>query len=59
MKQEYTLAKLQAAYLEVTLRKEKSNGQDVCMFCWQSQGCGCGTNDSSTEELSTYWLQAN
>lgn len=40
MKEKYSLAKLQAAYLPITLRKEQTNGEGVCMHCWQS-GCDC------------------
>ncbi len=40
MKEKYTLAKLQAAYLPITLRKEQTKGIGVCMHCWQS-GCDC------------------
>lgn len=40
MKNAYTLRKLQAAYLKVTLRKEMENNEDTCMMCWSTK-CDC------------------
>lgn len=49
MKEKYTLAKLQAAYLPITLRKEQTKGVGVCMHCWQS-GCDCeSTGDVNSD----------
>ncbi|KON87399.1 hypothetical protein AF332_11560 [Sporosarcina globispora] len=42
---EYTLRKLQAAYLKVTLRKEMGNNEETCMYCWNS-GCGCDSKSN-------------
>lgn len=45
MKNTYTLRKLQAAYLGITLRKEMENNDKTCILCWSS-GCNCETKSN-------------
>jgi hypothetical protein len=40
-KRNYSLRILQAAYLKVTLKKQQRENEEVCLYCWKSNGCKC------------------
>jgi hypothetical protein len=43
----YSLRKLQAAYLKVTLGKQEQT-EETCLYCWKS-GCGCSDNKAQND----------
>jgi hypothetical protein len=43
IKMNYSLRKLQAAYLKVTLGKQEQT-EETCMYCW-TKGCGCSNSN--------------